>query len=682
MAGTLCVFLLFWCSSSTPSSVTAFTAPLLRSPSGTVYRDASVFRRFHSPTRSSRTMQTSSLYDATIAILSSWEMAPTLNHPHSRPLSPELQHAIQHGTHPTESQDNLGQGIFLTPDWRKAWYTYSSPPNHPNLIDPKTGYAEYEITDIEGIVPGDLVGILYRNGPGKFGVNDERVKHVLDADGLIVQITFPPPLTTSGKRKFTFRSRFVQTKAFIEEEKAGDFVYRGTFGTAPLGIHAERKGLNEDPVLDIPLFSKIFMNAFQTDIKNTANTHVISFGGKVLALFEAGLPHQIDPITLETIGLDDMEGTLPMDKMPVKLSDTRISPSFLPSFLNGAAHTAHPNVCPRTGNLVGWHWSQLVDAQSLQVTFTEWSSHNFQKVASSTFVMPQCELAPHDMALTENCILLQVNALKMSQLDFILGIKGPAAALNMDARAPVYIHVFPRPTTQNPFEPFVVEAPASFCIHYSHAYEDPETGHVIAMFSGWPPSDSKDFLGAWGGFAPNFSIIPPTFLFKVVIDPKTRSCVDLSVAPGASNVCLEHPVVHPTFSTREAKYVYAVGANVVGDSSAPCGYVRIDVEQGSSILLPMGTKNTNVDAYWFGTRYFAGEPIVVPKRDGDPLDERNAYLLGMIQDSVSQRSGLAIFDLKNELRSGPMAILWLKSSVPHGLHGCFAVDGGNSSIFC
>jgi carotenoid cleavage dioxygenase-like enzyme len=152
---------------------------------------------------------------------------------------------------------------------------------------------------------------------------------------------------------------------------------------------------------------------------------------------------------------------------------------------------------------------------------------------------------------------------------------------------------------------------------------------------------------------------------------------------GASNVCLEHPVVHPNFSTKKAKYVYAVGANVVGDSSAPCGYVRVDTEHGSSTFLPVGTKNTSVDAYWFGTRYFAGEPIIVPKKNGNILDERDAYLLGMIQDSVKQRSGLAIFDLQKELRLGPVSILWLESSIPHGLHGCFVIDGDeSSSIFC
>lgn len=64
-------------------------------------------------------------------------------------------------------------------------------------------------------------------------------------------------------------------------------------------------------------------------------------------------------------------------------------------------------------------------------------------------------------------------------------------------------------------------------------------------------------------------------------------------------------------------------------------------------------------------------------------NEEAAYLLGMIQDSVKDRSGVAVFDLERDLKEGPVATLWLKSSIPHGLHGCFAADDlGSSSVFC
>ena len=427
-----------------------------------------------------------------------WEIGPTLNKPNQPPLPPKLIEALRSGTHPIEEQSELGNGVFITKDWRKAWYTYESPAHEPDLIDPKTGYAEYIIDEssIEGTVPDDLVGCLYRNGPGKFGIDGDRVSHVLDSDGLVIQVNFPSKdECKNGKREFKFLSRFVETDAMKEEERANKFLYRSTFGTSPRGFaEPPKNGLNEDP-WEQPLLSRIFGSALKTDIKNSANTQVISFGGKVLALFEAGLPHQLDPKTLKTLGEDTLGGVLKSGS-PVKLGSD-IPEEYQPDFIGGSAHTAHPNVCPKTGNLVGWHWSQLVSEGALEVTFNEWSKDDFSSVASKTFKLDGCELAPHDMALTENCIMLKVNSLKMNTMNFMTGMKGPAASLEMDGRSNVQVHVFPRPSAKNQFEPYVVEVPPCFSIHFSHAYEDEDTGNLVSFFSGWPPSDEKDFLGAW-----------------------------------------------------------------------------------------------------------------------------------------------------------------------------------------
>jgi all-trans-8'-apo-beta-carotenal 15,15'-oxygenase len=608
-----------------------------------------------------------------------WSIGPTQLNPRTKSLPDKILHALKTGSHPEETQDELGSGVFLTRDWRRAWYSYGSL-SEPNVINDKNGYAEYIIEDIEGTVPDDLEGCLYRIGPGKFGIKEERVQHVLDADGLVLQISFPPA-EKGQQREFKFKSKFVETDAMVEEEKAGKFLYRSTFGTGPIPdfFESPKKGLNADP-WEPPLLARILGRAFKTTIKNSANTQIISFGGKLLALFEAGLPHRLDPATLQTLGEDTMGGMLPKNKLPVKLKNP---PKYLPDFIGGAAFTAHPNVCPDSGNLVGWHWSQVVDEKALQVTFTEFSATDFSVVQSETHLMSNCELAPHDMAMTENVILLQVNSLKMNQASFLSGVKGPASALAMDGRGTVYLHVFPRPTSKNRFEPFFVEVPPCFSIHFSHAYEDEKTGNIVSFFSGWPPSDSKDFLGAWGGHSPLFSDIPPTFIWRLEIDPKAKKCVDLNIAPGAKNVCAEHPLVHPNFNTKRAQYVYAVASNLIGDSTAPCGYCKLKVEDGSSISLEPGVKNTEVDAYWFGTRCFAGEPLIVPKKGSNLQDENAAYLLGMVNDCVRDRSAVAIFDLERDLKEGPVAMMMLKSSVPHGLHGCFAKDeNGSSSVFC
>ena len=141
-----------------------------------------------------------------------WEIGATLYNKPSPLVTPELQLALETNTYPTSDDDtnNLGRGVFVTRDWRRAYHTYESPVDDPDLIDPLTGEAEYTIDghDIDGVVPGDLVGVLYRNGPGKLGVDGERVQHVLDADGLVVQITFPPMKEgTDGKEDRTFKFR-------------------------------------------------------------------------------------------------------------------------------------------------------------------------------------------------------------------------------------------------------------------------------------------------------------------------------------------------------------------------------------------------------------------------------------------------------------------------------------------
>ena len=609
-----------------------------------------------------------------------WEIAPTMMQRNPRPLTPELLLAMEKHAHPVEIQEELGRGIFIAADWREAWNTYESPSSEPGLVDARTGYADYEIDDIEGSIPENLIGTLYRNGPGKFGVSGERVQHVLDADGMVFKVSFPPP--TGGRRQIRFLSRFVETTEFREEESAGRFLYRGVFGsgpTSPIFDKRPRDGLNTGPI-EPSLLAKVFGSAFKTNIKNSANTHVISWGGKLLALFESGLPYALDPITLKTVGEDTLGGALNKG-LPMKLGGG-IPAQFEPTFLGGTAHTAHPKACPKTGKLVGWHWKQIVATDSLEVTFTEWDQ-NFSATATKSFEMKGCELAPHDMAITENCIIININSLKMNRAPFLLGLKGPAASLEMDGQAPVTTWVFPRPTSNEQFEPYAVETPPCFTIHFSHAYEDAITGNLVSFFSGWPPSDAKDFLGAWGGFCPHFPNISPTYLWRMELDPLQRKCVSLGVAPGSSNVCIEHVLVHPNFNNRRAQNVYGAASNVVGDSSPPSGFAKLKVESGSRRSLTQGEFNDEVDAYWFGTRYFTSEPIIVPKADGDPDDETEAFLLGVVRDVARNREFLAIFDLERDLRNGPVARLYFKSGVPHGLHGCFASDSNpNTSVFC
>ena len=82
----------------------------------------------------------------------------------------------------------------------------------------------------------------------------------------------------------------MRTEGWLAEEQAGQFLYRGVFGT-------QKPGGPLDNALDLRL-------------KNIANTHVVRLGDQLLALWEAAEPHALDPETLETRGITLLDGVL------------------------------------------------------------------------------------------------------------------------------------------------------------------------------------------------------------------------------------------------------------------------------------------------------------------------------------------------------------------------------------
>ena len=147
------------------------------------------------------------------------------------------------------------------------------------------GEYEYEISEIEGTIPADLKGSLWRNGPGNFERGGQRFEHVLDGDGYLGRISID-----GSAGRASFKGRFVRTADFEEEEAADAILKRNTFGTQPEG--------------------GVLANAGRLALKNVANTNVVTLGGKVLALWEAGMPQRVVPSTMECEGNDDLGGSV------------------------------------------------------------------------------------------------------------------------------------------------------------------------------------------------------------------------------------------------------------------------------------------------------------------------------------------------------------------------------------
>ena len=82
-------------------------------------------------------------------------------------------------------------------------------------------------------------------------------------------------------------------------------------------------------------------NAFNVIQKNVANTNVLYFGGKLLALWEAAQPCALDPKSLETIGLDTLDEQL-QPGMPFTTGVPFVDK--LAAGVVGDPLTAHPKV--------------------------------------------------------------------------------------------------------------------------------------------------------------------------------------------------------------------------------------------------------------------------------------------------------------------------------------------------
>lgn len=145
----------------------------------------------------------------------------------------------------------------------------------------ETDYPEVsaEVNRVEGDLPEGLRGTYYVNGPACFGRGGRRYRHWLDGDGMVSALTLDStPRVTS---------RYVRTRKRVAEEEAGELLFR-TFGTNFPGDRLRRGVATESP----------------------ANVSVYPFAGRLLAAGEQGLPYTLDPVTLETLGVETFGGSL------------------------------------------------------------------------------------------------------------------------------------------------------------------------------------------------------------------------------------------------------------------------------------------------------------------------------------------------------------------------------------
>lgn len=471
-------------------------------------------------------------------------------------------------------------------DWQRG---YESQPNE----------YDYWIDDIEGEIPPDLHGTFFRNGPGLLELNGQKIHHPFDGDGMICAISF-----SNGRAHFC--NKFVRTEGYLTEQKAGKILHRGVFGTQKSG--------------------GLLANIFDLKIKNIANTNIIYWGGKLLALWEAAEPHRLDPYTLETLGLDYLDGILKP----------------------GEPFSAHPRIEKgkdgKGNTLVNF---SVKPGLSSTITIYELDADGklLQRHAHS---FPGFAFL-HDMAITPNyCIFFQ-NPVVFNPLPFVLGLRGAAECIKFVPNRPTQVILIPR--NGNKEEVKVLEGDSCFVFHHANAWE--EEGEIFVdsiCYESFPDVEpGGDFREL------NFDSIPAGELWRFRLNLQEET-VEKEVI---ETRCCEFPTLHPERVGQPYRYLY-IGAAEAESGNAPLQVIlKIDLVSGERQI-------------WSAApRGFVGEPVFVPRNSLDSEDD--GWLLVLMYDAANHRSDVVILEAR-DITKGPVARLHLKCHIPYGLHGSFASD--------
>ena len=498
---------------------------------------------------------------------------------------------------PSTSKATVAQSA-LTPASKKA-------PGHFDRQAWASGYCNVErevsniaIEPIKGEIPKELCGFFYRNGPGRLERNGQRVHHPFDGDGMITAIRF-------NDGQATLSNRFVRTKGWLEEEKAGKFIYRGVFGTQKLG--------------------GAIANAFDLRFKNIANTNVVKLGSQLLALWEAAGPHALDPITLETEGLSTLNGVLKP----------------------GEPFSAHPRFDP------GHHGARRMVTFGVKtgpkstIRLMEFDLENIDNghlIADQKYNFDGFSFL-HDFAITPNWAVFLQNAVKFNPIPFILGQKGAAQCLTSKPGDKGKFILIPRDSGAFAGQsPRLFDAPDGFVFHHLNAWEKDEKVIIDSIhYPDFPEvGPNEDFLEM------NFDQIPAGKLTRCEIHLSNGKVTTKSF----SEQCCEFAMVNPNRQGISARYSWMAIAE------KKKGYAPLQAIKKLDLL------NLEEHIWSAAPRGFVSEPLMIP-RTGSKVED-DGWILVLVWNGERSGTDLIILNAANLKQE---AIVELPISIPHGLHG-------------
>lgn len=487
-------------------------------------------------------------------------------------------------------------GCASSPPLRKEVFPDFGDPARPYLGLATSLREEYSYeARVEGKVPAVLHGTLYRNGPGLFDRGGLRKRSLLDGDGMVQAFRF-------HERGVHYRNRFVRTDKFVAEEASGSFVYPSWSTQAPGGFRANFLGAGR--------------------IKNQAGVTVYLWRGRLYAFDEMGLPYELDPETLVTIGQSRLG-------LPAELT----------------IYAAHSKMDPLTGE---WLHFGILYGFKPELHITVFAPDGRLKMHRA-IALPRY-VYMHDWFVSDRHMIFILHPAEIALWGFLLGRRSMADSLRWRPEHGNLIMVVDR---EGDAAPLVMETTACFMWHSINAHE--KDGKIIADFIGYRNPDH--FIGV----DPVVSAVmsgrkgepaSPGEVRSYLIDPAARTIVEEILGQGNC----EWPRVNELHRCHNYRFAY-IARTRPGDFFWT-SVSRIDMMTG---------RTGNYD---FGEVAYCGEPVFIPvpgfRYMGDA--EEPGWIVTEVYDGHTKKSFLAVLRA-DRISDGPVAIVHLRHHVPFSYHG-------------
>lgn len=380
---------------------------------------------------------------------------------------------------------------------------------------------DFESLRVEGEIPCELRGTLVRNGVGLYESFGQCYGHPFEGDGALCAVRL-------GDGAAQGAHRVTQSEGLIAERAAG----RPLFSTlAP--------------------WHRRLVNGLTGRFKNTANTSVLAWQGRLLALMEAAPPTEIDPQTLTTMGPTDLGGAVP------------------------GAFSAHPHRVEkrRAGYNFGVRYGK-----DTRLDLIELPDRGPARLLSSLPLARPVML--HDFIATEKHLVFFVSPSLLRVKSVLLGSSRFEDYFYWEPKHGTEVIVVP---IDRPDEPIRFEVSPFYQWHFANAFESGD--EVIVDFVHYAGFDSFHELGVG-------EIRDPGTLHRARVSPRKRR---LSLEQLWDVPC-EFPQIDSRVAGTEGRFVWLTAVHQGHERVA-----RFDLSKGMA------------ESFRFDSAELPSEPIFVPR---------------------------------------------------------------------